>query len=245
MKKTTLNSGDFAFLAAHQLKTPLTAVRWYVGELLDGGYETLSNEQKKLVGELKASVEQMTEMINSLLQIGRIRSGRLKLSPVPLDVSLFLKDMILEMEVQLKDKKVKVNVNAEPILPEVLMDRECLKHVLLNLLTNAVNYSSKGKVVNCNIFKKKNHLEVSVQDEGIGISSKDQEGIFKEFFRAKNAMKFLPKGTGLGLVLVKYLVEHWGGKVWFDSKENKGSTFYFTIPLKGSKAKKGDVGLNI
>jgi signal transduction histidine kinase len=249
MKETKIlksKSEEFAFLAAHQLKTPLTAIRWYVGELENAGEEMLSREQKNILKELRATVVQMSDMLNSLLQIGRIRSGRLNVQPAPLDIADFCKNIILEMEPVLKEKKVTVDFNTEPaILPLVKMDKELFRHVLWNLLSNSVSYSSKGSEVKVSVKQKDGVMEVSVKDQGIGIPQTEQKKIFQEFFRAKNASRLQPKGTGLGLALVKYIVEHWKGKIGFKSQENKGTTFYFTIPVKGIKPKKGEVGLEV
>ena|SRR5258708_1424276 len=125
------------------------------------------------------------------------------------------------------------------------MDEEFLWQVLQNVVSNAINYSASESVVSVNITVKKLNVEFEIQDTGIGIPAKEQHKIFNKFYRAKNAIKFLPQGSGLGLSLAKSLLEVWGGKIWFESKEGRGSSFFFTVPLKGVKPRKGEVTLAV
>ncbi len=239
-----IGSEQFAFVAAHQLKTPLTALRWYTGELLKDQKE-MTSQQQETVREIRLTLEQMSEMLNALLRIGRIRSGRLTVEPVPLDILSVTKEAILNLDKQILHKDVEVSVKSVPsTLPLVPMDKDILRHVLQNLLENAVRYSQKKGKVSVIVKQTDGHLQFAVKDQGIGIPENEQKEIFKEFFRARNAAQFQPRGTGLGLSLVKYLVNHWKGKIWFTSHLGKGTTFFFTIPVKGVKAQKGEVSLS-
>ena len=150
------------------------------------------------------------------------------------------------IKIQLKNKSQKVKITAKPAkLPLIPMDKEVIWQVVLNLLTNANRYSGVDSVILVKIENKYDHLEFSIVDKVIGIPKSQQDQIFKKFFRADNAFKKVPEGSGLGLSLVKSLVDSWGGKVWFESEEKKGTTFYFTIPKSGMIAKTGEVGLAV
>jgi two-component system sensor histidine kinase VicK len=144
-----------------------------------------------------------------------------------------------ELDVVIKKKELQLSKNFEKDLPLVAVDLNIIRMVFQNLLTNAVKYTPSGGDMTLNIKKDKNNIIISVTDTGIGIPKNAQSKIFTKMFRADNARVKDPEGTGLGLYIIKSTIEKTGGKLWFESEENKGSTFYVSIPLEGMKKKEG------
>ena len=237
---------DFVSLVAHQLRAPLTSLRWFVKMLMEGEAGKLNRNQKILVSNVYQLVGDMVARINFLLQIGRVESGRLEIKPEFLNLLSLTQDILEILKPQTKQKELKVVIQTKPaILTNLMVDKDIIWNVIQNLLANAIAYSSnKGRIAIYIIYNAK-VVKYLVRDYGIGIPAKEQPKIFNKFYRARNAIKFLPVGTGLGLALTKSLVGCWGGKIWFKSKEGKGSTFGFTIPLGGMRAKTGEVTLNV
>jgi signal transduction histidine kinase len=148
------------------------------------------------------------------------------------------------IEVQLSAHKQNIIVTADPDPPpSIALDRDYPWQIIQNLYTNAQRYAFDGTDILVHIRAKGDHVEFSIKDHGIGIPKSAYGRMFEKFYRAENALTKVPSGTGLGLSLVKSLVEEIGGKLWFESAEGEGSTFYFTVPLSGMKSRKGEVKL--
>ncbi|MBI4812419.1 PAS domain S-box protein [Candidatus Falkowbacteria bacterium] len=240
----------FISVASHQLRTPLTSMRWFSEMLMGGDAGAITDEQKHFVERIYEGTDRMINLVNLLLQLARVEAGRVKIAPMPLDLKAVTKEIINSLKAQLKEKTQNVEINSKPAkLPLISLDKDMIWQVVQNLIANASRYSPAGSGIFVSIEEKKDgFIEYAVRDNGIGIPQKQQTQIFKKFFRADNAFKVAPEGSGLGLSLVKSLVDSWGGKVWFSSEsgeEGKGTTFYFTIPMEGMKAKEGEVGLAV
>lgn len=238
----------FISIASHQLRTPLTSIRWFSEMLLDGDAGDLSEDQKHFVERVYQGADRMINLVNLLLQIARVEAGRVKIEPKPIDFKLITEGVIMTLQNQLNEKKQKIKIVTEPKeLPKIPMDEEVLWQIVQNLLTNAVRYSPlKGIItIKITINNEKQELCYAVEDKGIGIPKEEQNRIFEKFFRADNASRYVPEGSGLGLNLVKKLVEDWNGRIWFESEEGKGATFFFTVSLEGVKAKDGEVKLKV
>jgi two-component system phosphate regulon sensor histidine kinase PhoR len=235
---------NFISIASHQLRTPLTSMRWFSEMLLDGEAGALNEEQKHFVERVYQGTDRMISLVNLLLQIARVEAGRLRVEPKPLDLVAMTRGVLLTIKAGLDAKKQVVNIVTHPeVLPAIPMDQEVIWQVIQNLLTNANRYSLEGGTITVTITQKDHVIEYAVKDNGIGIPSDQVAKLFEKFFRADNALQMVPEGSGLGLSLVKSLVEGWGGKIWFESEVNKGTTFYFTIGINGMKEKTGAVGL--
>ena len=245
-KRLDESKTNFISISSHQLRTPLTAIKWFSEILLDDDEKTLNTEQKDYIGKIAQSAERMVNLVNLLLQIARVEMGRLNIESIPVDLRDLTQKMIASVKNILILKSQEVEIKTDPSnIPLVPMDKEIIWQVIMNLLTNASRYSPVGGVITISIVLKNQFVEYSVKDSGIGIPENQKALLFAKFFRASNAVKAVPEGSGLGLFLVKSLVEGWGGKIWFESVEGKGATFYFTVPLEGVKSKKGEVTLKV
>lgn len=224
----------FVSVASHQLRTPLTSIRWYSEMLLSGDVGELNDMQKDFMGEIHGGAERLYQTVDLLLGISRVESGKIKVNKESVDLTKFTEDIKKELSSQINEKELNCSFVApegEPVV--VSTDPITLRQVILNLFSNAIRYTEKQGEIKAvwRIDEEKKEVVYSVSDNGIGIPEDQKSRIFSKFFRAENARAHIPDGSGLGLALVKDLVESWGGKVWFESRQGEGTTFYFTIPL--------------
>jgi len=238
---------EFVSLASHQLRTPLTAVRWFIEELYNGELGELNPDQKDYVRQVMESNTRMIKLVNDLLDVSRLEAARIKIEPKLTDLLKLTKDVVSNYAPVARANNCQVVVKEDSVnLPKIKIDPALIREVLSNLVSNAVKYSQSKSGENrvfVSLVKKDRDALISVQDFGIGIPKKFQKRIFQKFFRADNVAKIDTGGTGFGLYISKLLVEASGGKIWFDSKEGEGTTFYFTLPLAGSEARSGERGL--
>ena len=236
---------SFISIASHQLRTPLTSMRWFAEMLMDGDVGALTEDQRHYLERIYQGTDRMISLVNLLLQIARVEAGRVKITPTPSDLKVVTSGVLITLKAILDAKAQKVEIVTPEPVPIITMDQDVVWQVIQNLLSNASRYAPERSTITVRIISKDGNLVYSVEDKGIGIPESAKGRIFEKFFRAENALKAVPEGSGLGLSLVKLLVEGWGGKIWFDSKEGKGTTFYFTIPLAGMNAKEGEVGIMV
>ena len=226
------SESDFISIVAHQLRTPLSGVKWTLDMILGGTLGTLSAEQKALLLKCYESNERMIVLINDMLSANRIDSDKLEYHLVPTQILDLLDNVLFEMASSVSKKKLRVLfVNKDKNLPRVLIDVEKMRAVLQNLLENAIKYTPEGRKVEIDFQVVGELVQISIKDSGIGIPEEDKKNIFKRFFRAKNAAKMEKNGSGLGLSMSQGIVEKHGGKLWFESKVEEGSIFSFTIPI--------------
>jgi len=233
---------EFISVASHQLRTPLTSIKWFLEMLLDGDAGALNKEQREMVEQVFQSGERMIDLVNKLLNVSRIESGRVAVKPVPTDLNIMIKGVITELLSIAKQREIKLQVSS-PKLPEINIDPNLVREVFMNLLSNAIKYSKDKSAVTLTAAVKGKDILFSIADEGIGIPKKEQVKIFHKFFRAENAVVRETEGTGMGLYVAKNVVELSGGQIWFKSEEAKGSTFFFTLPVSGSKMIEGEKSL--
>lgn len=238
---------EFVSLASHQLRTPLTAIRWFIEELYNEELGKLNPQQKDYVKQVMDSNARMIKLVNDLLDVSRLEAARIKIEPVKTDLIKLANDVISEyLPVARANNCLVIAKTPSENIPKIKIDPSLIREVLGNLISNSIKYSY-NKIGENKVFiffaQRKSDIVISVHDSGIGIPKNVQKRVFQKFFRADNVAKFDTGGTGFGLYISRLLVEASGGRIWFNSEEGKGATFYFTLPLSGSQPRKGDKGL--
>ncbi len=227
---------EFVSLAAHQLRTPLSAIKWTLKMLLDGDLGGITEEQRDFIEKTYQSNERMISLINDLLDVARIEEGRYLYKPAPADFGEMASIVVNYCQEEIARKKINLDFKKPKIkLPKVSVDVEKIELAIQNLLENAIKYtSSGGKIaVSLEYDKDKKEITFSVKDTGVGIPQDQQSRVFTKFFRGANVMRMEVEGSGLGLFISKNIVEAHGGKIWFESKEGQGTTFYIVLPVGG------------
>jgi signal transduction histidine kinase len=217
---------------SHELKTPLTSIKGYVENLLDGIGGVLSEKQETYLGRMKANCERLIRMIEDLLDRTRIESGRLELSQVEVDLEKVAKDVVDQLRPLASTKQQIVEIDQAEELFIVWADPDRVVQILTNLVQNAIKYTQVGGCIRVSMERCSHHfVRISVRDNGPGIPSDSLEKVFDPFFRVSQVSRTGQKGLGLGLSIVKTLVEMHGGHIEVQSQVGKGSTFRFTLPL--------------
>lgn len=222
---------EFVFIATHELKNPVAAMRGYLYMIKDERFGPMPVKMKDSIEQIDASNQQLVQLVNDLLQIARTEARTIKIKTQPVSSCKIAEAVIESLKPLAKQKNLELvhKCEKEEI---VLADPDRLKEILNNLISNAIKYSDKGTVSISHSpdERREKYLVIHVTDQGIGIPEKDQAKIFTRFFRSEEeAAKGIP-GTGLGLFIVKQLVEKMDGKIWFTSKVGEGSTFSFSLP---------------
>lgn len=222
---------EFVSVAAHQLRTPLSAIKWTLRMILDGDVGELNQEQKEFLGKTYESNERMINLVNDLLNVTRIDEGRFIYKTDPMQLEDVVDEIVKSEETSITLKKIKVFWNLPSgLLPEVLADKEKLGIAIQNLVENAIKYTKEGGSMIISIEEVNNEILFKIKDDGVGIPADQQERIFTKFFRGENVIRMETEGSGLGLYTVKNIIESHKGKIWFQSEEGKGTTFFFTLP---------------
>lgn len=234
---------ELVSLASHQLRTPLSAINWYAEMLIGQEVGELTDKQREYLQALSDANHRMIDLVNSLLNVSRIDLGTFAIDPTPIDFASIGKSVLSELEPQVIKKKLVVKVAHDPNLPAISADPKLVRIIFQNLLSNAVKYTPEGGEIKLSLTLTPPNLLITVADTGCGIPSAQQGKIFTKLFRADNVRDQEAEGTGLGLYIVKSIVEVSGGKIEFDSLEGKGSTFRVLMPLSGMLKKAGAKGL--
>jgi two-component system, OmpR family, sensor histidine kinase VicK len=245
---------EFVSLASHQLRTPLSTIGWYTEMLLAGDAGSVSEEQKRYLEEIYHGNRRMVELVNALLNVSRIELGTFTLVPEMVDLPEVARSVIQELAPFIRGKELVVKEDYQKNLTPIPADAKLVRIIFQNIITNAVKYTPPEGQISVSISLKKGtelqhgnptetYVFITFADTGYGIPKNQEDKIFTKLFRADNVREKETDGTGLGLYLVKSVLEACGGAVWFDSEENKGTTFYVIIPQKGMQAKQGQTPL--
>ncbi|MDP3779364.1 MAG: ATP-binding protein [bacterium] len=224
---------DFLQLAAHQLRTPLSGIKWLIGTMQKKILGPLTKKQQEYLDDIYKINERMVGLVSDILNTLSLESSSVAAKNRPVLLSDFYKDIAASFEYVAKNRRVKLNTALEADEKLIVeTDPEILKNIFESLISNAINYSAPGQEVIVGARKETDAVLCFVKDGGIGIPESENEDIFKRFYRASNAKKNKPDGTGLGLYIAKMLAEKIDAEIFFDSKEDKGSTFYVRIPQR-------------
>lgn len=223
---------EFVSLASHQLRTPLTAIKWSAESLAAKTTDNLTPVQQRYVTKLREGSRRMSALIDDLLRVSSLDLGTYQLAEKEVDVNAILQTVANDLQKKIAEKNLTLDIRVDPNIPVFKTDGHLLAMIFQNLLSNSVKYSRDNGRVEVFVEAKKGHLFIRVSDNGIGIPASQQAQIFGKLFRADNAVKHsFNDGTGLGLYVAKAMVGRLDGRIWFDSVENKGTNFYVKIPL--------------
>jgi len=224
---------EFVSLAAHQLRTPISGIKWCLKTILDEDLGEINKEQKDILGQALKTNNKVVNLINDLLNVTEIEEGRYLKNLGLGSIEDVIKSVVEKYSLKIKEKNIKIKLfKKEDDIPDVMMDMERMKTAIKNIIDNAVRYTMGGGEITISLSKKEKFVKVEIKDTGVGIPLAQQSKLFDKFFRSSNVTKIDTEGTGLGLYISKNIIEAHEGKIWFDSEENKGTTFYFTIPIK-------------
>jgi signal transduction histidine kinase len=230
---------EFISLASHQLRTPLSAIKTYSHMLSDGFMGSLNAPQKKALNTIIGASNRMNELISTLLNITRIESGTIAVTPKLQSIAKTVDELMPELSLMANSKSVALSMETRGKgSATIKTDPLIVKEIVTNLVSNAIKYTPEGGEVKIILRPRRANVLIQVSDSGWGIPKEFQDQVFSKFFRAQNIVKRETTGTGLGLYLVKGLVDALGGDIWFESNEDEGTTFYFTLPRAKRAASK-------
>jgi signal transduction histidine kinase len=226
---------DFISMASHQLRTPLTSVKGYISMVLEGDAGKITPTQKKLLTQSFFSSQRMVYLIADLLNVSRLRTGKFMIEPTPVNLAAVVEEELEQLKETAVARALKLTYKKPKHFPELMLDETKIRQVIMNFTDNAIYYTpSKGRI-NVRLIETPTSVEFRVEDNGIGVPKGERPHLFTKFYRAGNARKARPDGTGLGLFMAKKVVIAQGGALIFESQENKGSIFGFVF----SKSKLG------
>ena len=222
---------EFIQIVSHQLRAPLSNLNWAIDFIFSGKLDHIEEKYAQYIDIIKENSKRMTELIDDLLMAAKIEKGKVGFQKEKVSLEKIISEVISEFAPLSEASNVKIFFEKEKKIPEILCDPKKIKLAIENLLDNAIRYSKQKGEVRIKLRKKDGEVYFEIKDQGVGIPKEDQKYIFEKFFRSENALKSQTEGTGLGLFITKGIIEQSGGKIGFISKENKGSTFWFTLPI--------------
>jgi signal transduction histidine kinase len=214
---------------SHELRTPLASIKGYASSLLREDVEWDHDTSREFLQIIDEEADRLTGLIEDLLQMSEIEAGVLRVDTQPVRVSKLAQKVVKKVRPQARNHTISVSASSD--IPETMADPRRIEQVLHNLVVNAIKYSSEGTTVLVRVERRGPDVIVSVRDQGIGIPLEHQEHVFERFYRVDGTLARETRGSGLGLPICRGLVEAHGGKIWVESTANKGSTFYFTVPI--------------
>jgi signal transduction histidine kinase len=231
---------DFVSTVSHELRTPLTSIRAF-SEILREDPDLDPVQREKFLAIIVKETERLTRLINDVLDLSKIESGRAEWNVSEVDVKTAIEDALAGMTQTLRERNVQVDVQSADGAAPVQVDRDRLIQVLVNLLSNAVKFcrSDAGRI-EVRLAEAEGFVRVDVRDNGPGIRPQDQAIIFEKFRQAGDTLTDKPQGTGLGLPISRHIVEHFGGRLWVDSRPGQGACFSFLLPIGASGTERGD-----
>ena len=230
VKDISKRKSEFVSSVSHELRTPLTSIKGYASILLAGKLGATPPEVQKRLEKINKHSDELVQFVNDLLDIARIESGRMTMKMQPLDLKTIVEEVSDVLTVLTKEKGIEYSWQTDEGVPEVLVDKDQIKRVFINLINNAIKYAPNGKIA-VRASNAGSEVRVDITDTGCGIPEAALPHIFEEFYRVDSSLNQEIKGTGLGLSLVKNIIEAHKGRIWVTSEVGKGSTFSFTLPF--------------
>jgi len=229
LKELDETKDDFISMASHQLRTPLTSVKGYLSLVLDGDAGPIKATQRELLGQAFISSQRMVYLISDLLNVSRLKTGKFIIEATPVNLADMIVDEIAQLKEAAASRSVELIYNKPTRFPTLMLDETKTRQVIMNFVDNAIYYTPAGGHIRVEVEDKTSTVELRVVDDGIGVPAHEQRHLFTKFYRAGNARKARPDGTGLGLFMAKKVIVAQGGAIIFESHEGKGSTFGFTF----------------
>lgn len=223
---------EFVSLASHELRTPMSAIKGSLSTILEGYAGDISNETREFLSAAYNENDRLIRLVNNLLNTSRIESGKLNFTLSDIDMTVLIQEVVKNMQIAVKEKNIFLRHESSGTVPIVTADEDKIKEVIINLIGNAIKFTSQGGItIKTEIVD--GMLQTSIADTGTGIHKEDFDLLFKKFSQVKRDQKYTKSygGTGLGLYLSQKIIEGLGGKIWLDSEVGKGTTFYFTLPI--------------
>jgi signal transduction histidine kinase len=223
---------DFISMASHQLRTPLTSVKGYLSLVLDGDAGRLTPRQRKMLTQSYISSQRMVYLIADLLNVSRLKTGKFVIEPIRINLAKVVADEVRQLKETAESRGLTINYVRPTDFPDLMLDETKIHQVIMNFIDNAIYYTPSGGSITIELLDKPTSIELHVTDTGIGVPKAEQHHLFTKFYRAANAKRARPDGTGLGLFMARKVVLTHGGAIIFSSREGKGSTFGFTFPKR-------------
>ena len=231
-KKAEDAKSEFVSLASHQLRTPIAGMKWSAELLQMDSPETLTDRQHKYIDRLLISIRRMAVLVDDFLRVSRFELGTFQAEYETVELSKVFEDIMAEQSVKVKEKQLDVKTFFDASVDQIVVDPNLIRMIITNLYTNAIKYTREKGTVHLGFGKRDEEIVITVADNGMGIPASDQDGIFTKLFRASNAVRDVPDGTGLGLYIVREAVEVLKGNISFTTVENIGTTFEVVLPLE-------------
>ncbi len=225
------HKSDFLANMSHELRTPLNAIIGFSEVLIEKMFGEVNEKQADYLNDIHSSGKHLLSLINDILDLSKIEAGRMELDLVDVSVPDALSNAMTLIRERAQNHGIALTLHVDPTVGEIRADERKVKQVMLNLLSNAVKFTPDGGTIAVRATLDTDHVEVAVEDSGVGIASEDQEAVFEEFKQVGRDYTKKAEGTGLGLALTRRIVELHGGRIWLESAPGKGSTFTFTLPL--------------
>jgi signal transduction histidine kinase len=232
LKELDQTKDEFISMASHQLRTPLTSIKGYLSMVLEGDVGEVKKSQQKMIQQAFDSAEQMVFLISDLLNVSRLQSGKFVIENKPTDMVKLVTSEVDRLKETAKNHGVGLACEVSDGFPTLNLDENKIRQVVMNFIDNAIYYTPSGGNIDVKLEATNSEVIYTVTDTGLGVPKAVQHKLFSKFYRADNARKVRPDGTGLGLFMAKKVIVAQGGSIIFKSAEGKGSTFGFSFPRK-------------